>query len=313
MEKLNKKVIIIGSGPAGYTAALYLARAGYTPLVIAGALTPGGQLMNTTEVENYPGFVDGILGPDLMEAMQKQAEKFGAQIILNDVVSVDFKDDLKTVTTDDGETYTANAVIISTGSQVRKLGVPGEQEYSGRGVSYCATCDGFFFRGKPIVVVGGGDSAFEEALFLTRFGSSVTLIHRRDSFRASKIMIDRARKNEKIKFVLNSVVQSINGSNEDAQSVTVKNIVTGETQDIEASGIFVAIGHLPSTSFLNNSIALNEDGTISVQGASTKTSIPGVFAAGDVVDSVYRQAISAAGMGCRAALDAQAYLNDLSE
>lgn len=313
MEKLNKKVIIIGSGPAGYTAALYLARAGYTPLVIAGALTPGGQLMNTTEVENYPGFVDGILGPDLMEAMQKQAEKFGAQIILNDVVSVDFKDDLKTVTTDDGETYTANAVIISTGSQVRKLGVPGEQEYSGRGVSYCATCDGFFFRGKPIVVVGGGDSAFEEALFLTRFGSSVTLIHRRDSFRASKIMIDRARKNEKIKFVLNSVVQSINGSNEDAQSVTVKNVVTGETQDIEASGIFVAIGHLPSTSFLNNSIALNEDGTISVQGASTKTSIPGVFAAGDVVDSVYRQAISAAGMGCRAALDTQAYLNDLSE
>lgn len=313
MEKLNKKVIIIGSGPAGYTAALYLARAGYTPLVIAGALTPGGQLMNTTEVENYPGFVNGILGPDLMEAMQKQAEKFGAQIILNDVVSVDFKDDLKTVTTDDGETYTANAVIISTGSQVRKLGVPGEQEYSGRGVSYCATCDGFFFRGKPIVVVGGGDSAFEEALFLTRFGSSVTLIHRRDSFRASKIMIDRARKNEKIKFVLNSVVQSINGSNEDAQSVTVKNVVTGETQDIEASGIFVAIGHLPSTSFLNNSIALNEDGTISVQGASTKTSIPGVFAAGDVVDSVYRQAISAAGMGCRAALDAQAYLNDLSE
>lgn len=313
MEKLNKKVIIIGSGPAGYTAALYLARAGYTPLVIAGALTPGGQLMNTTEVENYPGFVDGILGPDLMEAMQKQAEKFGAQIILNDVVSVDFKDDLKTVTTDDGETYTANAVIISTGSQVRKLGVPGEQEYSGRGVSYCATCDGFFFRGKPIVVVGGGDSAFEEALFLTRFGSSVTLIHRRDSFRASKIMIDRARKNEKIKFVLNSVVQSINGSNEDAQSVTIKNVVTGETQDIEASGIFIAIGHLPSTSFLNNSIALNEDGTISVQGASTKTSIPGVFAAGDVVDSVYRQAISAAGMGCRAALDAQAYLNDLSE
>lgn len=313
MEKLNKKVIIIGSGPAGYTAALYLARAGYTPLVIAGALTPGGQLMNTTEVENYPGFADGILGPDLMEAMQKQAEKFGAQIILNDVVSVDFKDDLKTVTTDDGETYTANAVIISTGSQVRKLGVPGEQEYSGRGVSYCATCDGFFFKGKPIVVVGGGDSAFEEALFLTRFGSSVTLIHRRDSFRASKIMIDRARKNEKIKFVLNSVVQSINGSNEDAQSVTVKNVVTGETQDIEASGIFVAIGHLPSTSFLNNSIALNADGTISVQGASTKTSIPGVFAAGDVVDSVYRQAISAAGMGCRAALDAQAYLNDLSE
>ncbi|UQA78319.1 thioredoxin-disulfide reductase [Gardnerella vaginalis] len=313
MEKLNKKVIIIGSGPAGYTAALYLARAGYTPLVIAGALTPGGQLMNTTEVENYPGFVDGILGPDLMEAMQKQAEKFGAQIILNDVVSVDFKDDLKTVTTDDGETYTANAVIISTGSQVRKLGVPGEQEYSGRGVSYCATCDGFFFRGKPIVVVGGGDSAFEEALFLTRFGSSVTLIHRRDSFRASKIMIDRARKNSKINFVLDSVVCSVNGVDGDAQSVTVKNVKTGETQNIEASGIFVAIGHSPSTSFLDGALDLNEDGTIAVQGASTKTSIPGIFAAGDVVDSVYRQAISAAGMGCRAALDAQAYLNDLTD
>lgn len=313
MKTVQKNVIIIGSGPAGYTSALYLARAGYSPLVIAGALTPGGQLMNTTEVENYPGFADGILGPDLMEAMQKQAEKFGAQILLNDVVSVDFNGDSKAVTTDDGVTYTSKAVIVSTGSQVRKLGVPGEQEYSGRGVSYCATCDGFFFREKPIVVVGGGDSAFEEALFLTRFGSCVTLIHRRDSFRASKIMVDRARKNSKINFVLDSVVCSVNGVDGDAQSVTVKNVKTGETQNIEASGIFVAIGHSPSTSFLDGALDLNEDGTISVQGASTKTSVPGVFAAGDVVDSVYRQAISAAGMGCRAALDAQAYLNDLTD
>lgn len=313
MKTVQKNVIIIGSGPAGYTSALYLARAGYSPLVIAGALTPGGQLMNTTEVENYPGFADGILGPDLMEAMQKQAEKFGAQILLNDVISVDFNGDLKAVTTDDGVTYTSKAVIVSTGSQVRKLGVPGEQEYSGRGVSYCATCDGFFFREKPIVVVGGGDSAFEEALFLTRFGSCVTLIHRRDSFRASKIMVDRARKNSKINFVLDSVVCSVNGVDGDAQSVTVKNVKTGETQNIEASGIFVAIGHSPSTSFLDGALDLNEDGTIAVQGASARTSVPGVFAAGDVVDSVYRQAISAAGMGCRAALDAQAYLNDLTD
>lgn len=313
METVQKNVIIIGSGPAGYTSALYLARAGYSPLVIAGALTPGGQLMNTTEVENYPGFADGILGPDLMEAMQKQAEKFGAQILLNDVISVDFNGDSKAVTTDDGVTYTSKAVIVSTGSQVRKLGVPGEQEYSGRGVSYCATCDGFFFREKPIVVVGGGDSAFEEALFLTRFGSCVTLIHRRDSFRASKIMVDRARKNSKINFVLDSVVCSVNGVDGDAESVTVKNVKTGETQNIEASGIFVAIGHSPSTSFLDGALELNEDGTIAVQGASTRTSVPGVFAAGDVVDSVYRQAISAAGMGCRAALDAQAYLNDLTD
>lgn len=313
MKTVQKNVIIIGSGPAGYTSALYLARAGYSPLVIAGALTPGGQLMNTTEVENYPGFADGILGPDLMEAMQKQAEKFGAQILLNDVVSVDFNGDSKAVTTDDGVTYTSKAVIVSTGSQVRKLGVPGEQEYSGRGVSYCATCDGFFFREKPIVVVGGGDSAFEEALFLTRFGSCVTLIHRRDSFRASKIMVDRARKNSKINFVLDSVVCSVNGVDGDAQSVTVKNVKTGETQNIEASGIFVAIGHSPSTSFLDGALELNEDGTIAMQGASTRTSVPGVFAAGDVVDSVYRQAISAAGMGCRAALDAQAYLTDLTD
>lgn len=310
MENKINKVIIIGSGPAGYTAAIYLGRAGYEPLVIAGALTPGGQLMNTTEVENYPGFPEGILGPDLMESMQKQAEKFGAKILLNDVTSVDLKSPVKRVTADDGITYEAEAVIVSTGSKVRKLGVPGEQEYSGRGVSYCATCDGFFFRGKPITVVGGGDSAFEEAQFLSRFGSSVTLIHRRSEFRASKIMVDRAKENEKIKFILNSVVEEVHGNDVEATSLTVRNVITGETQEIESSGLFVAIGHTPATSFLNDDLKLNEDGTIAVDGATTRTSVEGVFAAGDVVDSIYRQAISAAGMGCRAALDAQAYLNE---
>lgn len=310
MENTLRKVIIIGSGPAGYTAAIYLGRAGYKPLVIAGALTPGGQLMNTTEVENYPGFPEGILGPDLMESMQKQAEKFGAEILLNDVTSVDFKSAAKLVTTDDGITYESDAVIVSTGSQVRKLGVPGELEYSGRGVSYCATCDGFFFRGKPITVVGGGDSAFEEALFLTRFGSSVTLIHRRNEFRASKIMVDRAKENEKIKFITNSVVDEVHGNDVEATSLTVRNVITGETQEVESAGLFVAIGHTPATKFLNDQLKLNEDGTIVVDGATTRTSVEGVFAAGDVVDSIYRQAISAAGMGCRAALDAQAYLNE---
>lgn len=310
MENKTRKIIIIGSGPAGYTAAIYLGRAGYQPLVIAGALTPGGQLVNTTEVENYPGFPDGILGPDLMESMQKQAEKFGAEVLLNDVTSVDFNSPVKTVTTDEGATYAAEAVIVSTGSQVRKLGVPGEQEYSGRGVSYCATCDGFFFRSKPITVVGGGDSAFEEAQFLSRFGSSVTLIHRRDEFRASKIMVDRAKENEKINFILNSVVEKVNGNEKEATSLTVRNILTSETQEVESAGLFVAIGHTPSTKFLDGALKLNEDGTIAVEGASTRTSVDGVFAAGDVVDSVYRQAISAAGMGCRAALDAQAYLNE---
>ncbi len=309
MENNIRKVIIIGSGPAGYTAAIYLGRAGYKPLVIAGALTPGGQLMNTTEVENYPGFPEGILGPDLMDAMQKQAEKFGAEILLDDVISVDFSSPVKRVKVSEGVTYEAEAVIVSTGSQVRKLGVPGEQEYSGRGVSYCATCDGFFFRGKPITVVGGGDSAFEEAQFLSRFGSSVTLIHRREEFRASKIMVDRAKQNKKIQFILSSVVDEVHGDGNEATSLTIRNVHTGKTQEIESSGLFVAIGHTPATKFLNGALNLNSDGTIVVDGDSTRTSVDGVFACGDVVDSVYRQAISAAGMGCRAALDAQAYLN----
>ena len=314
-----RDVIIIGSGPAGYTAAIYLGRAGYRPLMIAGALTPGGQLVNTTEVENFPGFPDGVMGPDLMDAMRKQAEKFGTELVYDDVVSVDFGNDsnattetaapaVKSVTVDGGETYRARAIVITTGSSYRKLGVPGEEEFSGRGVSYCATCDGFFFRGKPIIVVGGGDSAFEEALFLSRFGSSVTLVHRRDEFRASKIMVDRARENEKISFVTNAVVESVNGDDSGATSVTLRDVVSHETSLIPANGIFVAIGHTPCTGFLGDAVALDDDGYIVVDGASTRTSVPGVFAAGDVVDRTYRQAISAAGMGCRAALDAQSYL-----
>ena len=309
MSEQTTDVIIIGSGPAGYTAAIYLGRAGYRPVVIAGALAPGGQLVNTTEVENFPGFPDGIMGPDLMDAMRKQAERFGAQIVYDDVVSADVHGDSKHVVLDGGDTYTARAVIVATGSQVRKLGVPGEAEYSGRGVSYCATCDGFFFRGKPIVVVGGGDSALTEADFLSRFGSSVTVIHRRDTFRASRILVDRAEKNPKVDFRMNAVVERVNGDDESgAHSVTIRDTVTGDTTEIPANGVFVAIGHTPATEFLHGALQLDEHGYITVDGASTRTSVPGVFAAGDVVDGVYRQAISAAGMGCRAALDAQAYL-----
>ena len=309
MSEQTTDVIIIGSGPAGYTAAIYLGRAGYHPVVIAGALTPGGQLVNTTEVENFPGFPDGIMGPDLMDAMRKQAERFGAEIVYDDVVSADVQGDSKRVVLDGGDTYTARAVIVATGSQVRKLGVPGEVEYSGRGVSYCATCDGFFFRGKPIVVVGGGDSALTEADFLSRFGSSVTVIHRRDTFRASRILVDRAEKNPKVDFRMNAVVERVNGDDESgAHSVTIRDTVTGDTTEIPANGVFVAIGHTPATEFLHGALQLDEHGYITVDGSSTRTSVPGVFAAGDVVDGVYRQAISAAGMGCRAALDAQAYL-----
>lgn len=309
MSEQTTDVIIIGSGPAGYTAAIYLGRAGYRPVVIAGALTPGGQLVNTTEVENFPGFPDGIMGPDLMDAMRKQAERFGAEIVYDDVVSADVQGDSKHVVLDGGDTYTARAVIVATGSQVRKLGVPGEAEYSGRGVSYCATCDGFFFRGKPIVVVGGGDSALTEADFLSRFGSSVTVIHRRDTFRASRILVDRAEKNPKVDFRMNAVVERVNGDDESgAHSVTIRDTVTDDTTEIPANGVFVAIGHTPATGFLHGALQLDEHGYITVDGSSTRTSVPGVFAAGDVVDGVYRQAISAAGMGCRAALDAQAYL-----
>ena len=305
-----RDVIIVGSGPAGYTAAIYLGRAGYQPLIVAGALTPGGQLVNTTEVENFPGFPDGILGPDLMDNMQRQAEKFGAEIVWDDVVSItiDAESGTKTVTLDQGDVYDTRAVVVATGSQYRKLGVPGETEFSGKGVSYCATCDGFFFRDKPIVVIGGGDSAFEEADFLSRFGSSVTLIHRRDSFRASRIMVERAKSNPKINFILNSVVEEINGDNNGVNSILVHNLKSDYSEVISVNGVFVAIGHTPATAFLDGVVDRDEAGYIQVEGASTRTSVPGIFAAGDCVDSVYRQAISAAGMGCRAALDAQSYL-----
>lgn len=304
----EQHAIIIGSGPAGYTAAIYLGRAGYRPLVIAGALTPGGQLINTTEVENFPGFPDGVLGPDLMDAMKRQAERFGATFLQDDVATVQDYGSYKTITTNQGETFHAQAVIIATGSQYRKLGIPGEAEFSGRGVSYCATCDGFFFRGKPIVVVGGGDSAFAEAEFLSRFGSSVTLIHRRSAFRASKIMVDRARGNERITILTDSVVDAIHGDEQGVQSLSVRNVLSNEMHSLAANGVFVAIGHTPSTEFLGDAVARDASGYITVEGASTRTTVPGIFAAGDCVDSVYRQAISAAGMGCRAALDAQAYL-----
>lgn len=345
--------LIIGSGPAGYTAAIYLGRAGFSPLVVAGALTPGGQLVNTTEVENYPGFSDGVMGPELMESMRKQAERFGAEFVYDDVTEVDFDDTIKTVALASGRTIRARAVIVATGSQVRKLGVPGEEEYSGRGVSYCATCDGFFFKDKPIVVVGGGDSAMEEADFLSRFGSSVTLIHRRDEFRASKIMLDRVRSNPKITILTNTVVTAVRGSGvapavaepspalgtglkiasapggaiglnagspaisiglsrakpaDSVASIDIRDTVTGETGTIEVNGLFVAIGHTPATGFLAGQVDMDDDGYVLVEGAGTRTSVPGVFAAGDCVDRVYRQAISAAGMGCRAALDAQTYL-----
>lgn len=250
------------------------------------------------------------MGPDLMDNMRRQAEKYGADIIQNDAVSIsrDEASDIITVVLDGGERHDARALIIATGSDYRKLGVPGEAEYAGRGVSYCATCDGFFFRGKPIVVVGGGDSAFEEADFLSRFGSSVTLIHRRSTFRASNIMVERARSNPKIDFVLDAVVQEIHGDNDGVQEVEVRDTTTGKTSVIPANGVFVAIGHTPTTGFLNGLVRTDKTGYIEVEGASTRTSTPGIFAAGDCVDSVYRQAISAAGMGCRAALDAQAYL-----
>lgn len=311
MTRTVHDAIVIGSGPAGYTAAIYLGRAGYAPLVIAGALTPGGQLMNTTEVENYPGFPKGIMGPDLMDQMRDQAEHFGAQIEYDDVTSVDFSGDIKRITTDGGEEYFARAVVVTTGSQYRKLEVPGEREFSGRGVSYCATCDGFFFKDKPIVVIGGGDSAMGDADFLTRFGSSVQLIHRRQGFRASKIMVDRAQANEKIDFVLDSVVTKVNGDESGVTSVDIRDTTTGRTTTVPANGVFVAIGFVPQTGFLKGKVDLDEDGYILVEGASTRTSTPGIFAAGDATDKVYRQAVSAAGMGCRAALDAQEYLNTL--
>ncbi|GEP39928.1 thioredoxin reductase [Nocardioides psychrotolerans] len=304
----TRNVIIIGSGPAGYTAAVYAARASLNPLLLEGSVTAGGALMNTTEVENFPGFRDGIMGPALMDEMRAQAERFGAEMIPDDVVEVDLAGDVKVVKTAE-DTYTARAVILATGSGYRKLDLPNEEKLSGRGVSYCATCDGFFFREQHIAVVGGGDSAVEEATFLTRFGSKVSLIVRRDELRASKIMQERAFADPKLDIVWNSVVESVNGADK-LESVTLKDTVTGETRDLDSTGLFIAIGHDPRSELLQGQVDLDENGYVLVQQPSTVTNLPGVFAAGDLVDHHYRQAITAAGTGCAAALDAERYLGE---
>jgi thioredoxin reductase (NADPH) len=302
-----RDVIIIGSGPAGYTAAIYTARAKLQPLVLAGSVTAGGALMQTTDVENFPGFPDGIMGPALMEDLQKQAERFGAEVLYDDAVSVDLTASPKVIKTD-SETYLAKAVIIATGSKYKELGIPGEKELSGHGVSWCATCDGFFFREKDIAVIGGGDSALEEAMFLTRFGKSVTLVHRRDSLRASKIMQDRAFANPKIKFQWDSEPVAMEGSGGSVCGLRVRNTRTGEESVLPVGGVFIAIGHLPRSELFAGQLATNPDGYLEVEGRSTRTAIEGVFACGDVVDHVYRQAITAAGSGCSAAIDAERWL-----
>ena len=301
------ELIIIGSGPAGYTAALYAARAALNPVVFEGALDSGGALMNTTEVENFPGFPDGVMGPELMDQMRSQAERFGARLISDDAEAVDLTGKVKKVTDSAGKVWEAKAVILAMGSGYRKLGVDGEEQLSGRGVSWCATCDGAFFRDKPIAVIGGGDSAVEEATFLTRFASRVTLVHRRDELRASKAMVSRAEKDPKLDFAWNSVVESVNG-NARVESVTLRDTVTGETRRLEVSGVFVAIGHDPRSALVKGQVELDEAGYVKVVAGSQATNLPGVFACGDLVDHTYRQAITAAGSGCRAALDAERWL-----
>jgi len=304
-----RNVIIIGSGPAGYTAAVYAARANLKPLVFEGSVTAGGALMNTTEVENFPGFRDGIMGPALMDEMRAQSERFGADLVADDVVEVDLTGDLKVVKTVT-DTFTARAVVLAMGSGYRKLGLPGEEQLSGRGVSWCATCDGFFFREQAIAVVGGGDSAVEEATFLTRFASKVYLIHRRDELRASKIMQDRAFADPKLEVVWNSEIASIDGDDR-LEGVTLRDTVTGETRPLAVTGLFIAIGHDPRSELLPGQVDLDDEGYVLVANESTATNLPGVFASGDLVDHRYRQAVTAAGTGCAAALDAERYLADL--
>lgn len=301
------ELIIIGSGPAGYTAAIYAARAALNPIVFEGALDSGGALMNTTEVENFPGFPDGVMGPDLMGQMRSQAERFGAQLVTDDAEAVDLTGEVKKVTDSAGKVWEAKAVILAMGSGYRKLGVDGEDRLSGRGVSWCATCDGAFFRDKPIAVIGGGDSAVEEATFLTRFASRVTLVHRRDELRASKAMASRAEKDPKLDFAWNSVVESVNGDAR-VKSVTLRDTVTGETRRLEVSGVFVAIGHDPRSALVKGQVELDEAGYVKVAAGSQATNLQGVFACGDLVDHTYRQAITAAGSGCQAALDAERWL-----
>jgi len=305
----TRNVIIIGSGPAGYTAAVYAARANLEPLVFEGAVTAGGALMNTTEVENFPGFRDGIQGPALMDEMRAQAERFGAELITDDVIEVDLTGDVKIVRTEEG-TFTARAVILAMGSGYKKLGNPDEDRLSGHGVSWCATCDGFFFREQHIAVVGGGDSAVEEATFLSRFGSKVTLIVRRDELRASKIMAERAFADPKIEIAWNSAVEAIHGDDK-LTGLTLKDTVTGATRELDATGLFIAIGHDPRSELLPGQVDLDDEGYVLAEGRSTRTNLAGVFACGDLVDHTYRQAITAAGSGCAAALDAERYLADL--
>lgn len=305
-----REVIIIGSGPAGYTAAIYAARAQLNPLLIASSVEPGGELMKTTEVENYPGFPEGLMGPDLMANFQAQAERFGTEILFDDVVEVDLKGDTKVVKTGAGETFEAKSVIISTGAAYRELGLPKEKELSGHGVSWCATCDGFFFRDKVIAVVGGGDSAMEEANFLTKFASRVYIIHRRDSLKASKIMQQRSFDNPKIEFIWNSAVAELKGDAK-LEGVVLEDTQTGEKTDLALEGLFIAIGNDPRVDLVENQVELTPDRFIKVDGRTSKTSLPGVFASGDVIDPTYRQAITAAGSGCVAALDAEHYLSSL--
>ena len=307
-----RDVIIVGSGPAGYTAAVYAARANLKPLVFEGSVTAGGALMNTTDVENYPGFAEGIMGPDLMEQFRAQAERFGAELVTEDITAMDLTGETKVVTDGYGKTYSARTVILAMGSGYRKLGLPNEDTLSGHGVSWCATCDGFFFRGKDIAVIGGGDSAVEEATFLTRFAKSVTLVHRRDELRASKIMAARAHKDPKIRFAWNSVVSAINGDTS-LRSVTLTDTLTGEQTELEVSGLFIAIGHDPRSELVHGQVHTDGGGYVVTDGKSTRTNLPGVFACGDLVDHTYRQAVTAAGTGCAAALDAERYLADLDD
>ncbi|MGL4744774.1 MAG: thioredoxin-disulfide reductase [Dermatophilaceae bacterium] len=302
-----RNVIIIGSGPAGWTAAVYAARANLRPLVFEGSVTAGGALMNTTEVENFPGFRDGIMGPDLMLNMRAQAERFGAEIVTDDVEHVDLHGGTKSVRDSSGREHRARTVILAMGSAYRELGLPDEKRLSGHGVSWCATCDGFFFRDHDVAVVGGGDSALEEAIFLTKFARSVTLVHRRDKLRASKIMAERAFANEKIQLAWNSTVEAISGE-ERLRSITLRDNITGATRDLSVSGLFVAIGHDPRNELVAGVIDLDAQGYVLVEDRTTRTNVPGVFAAGDLVDHSYRQAITAAGSGCAAALDAERFL-----
>lgn len=307
-----QEVIIVGSGPAGYTAAIYAARAGFAPVLFASSVEPGGELMNTTDVENFPGFPDGIMGPDLMMQMQAQAEKFGTQIKFDDVTAFELEGEVKKVVTSDGTIHETQALIIATGSAYRKLGLPDEERLTGHGVSWCATCDGFFFKEKEIAVIGGGDSAMEEALFLTRFASKVYLVHRRDTFRASKILQDRVFANDKIEIIWNSEVDSIQGD-DSLTGITLKDTTSGAKRELPIEGLFIAIGNDPRTMLVKDQLEITADGTIAVEGRSSRTNIPGVFAAGDVVDPTYRQAVTAAASGTVAALDAENYLASLND